>query len=105
VARSQYLGKLKRRSFRADLHSAVSEAQALAMYGQDIWAKGNDTEPCGKVVGAAPRFNSQGLVETGAVLLIECTIEAWEKGSLYLESPQGPALVAKALPYAFPAAE
>jgi tRNA-modifying protein YgfZ len=105
VARSQYLGKLKRRSFRADLDSAVSEAQVLAMHGQDIWAKGNDNEPCGKVVGAAPKFNSQGLVETGAALLIECTIEAWEKGSLHLESPQGPALIAKALPYAFPATE
>jgi folate-binding protein YgfZ len=103
VARSQYLGKLKRRSFRADLNSTVSEAQVLSMCGQDVWAQGNDTEPCGKVVGAALKFSSEGLVQTGAVLLIECTLEAWENGSLHLESRQGLALTAKELPYAFPA--
>ncbi len=101
VARSQYLGKLKRRSFRADLEGEISQAQALALCGQDIWAQGFESEPCGKVAAAAPRFNAQGHVETGAALLVECTLEAWQGGNLHLGSLQGPALTAKALPYGF----
>jgi tRNA-modifying protein YgfZ len=105
VARSQYLGKLKRRSFRADLNSAISEAQALALCGQDIWSQENETEPCGKVAGAAPRVDAQGQLQAGAVLLVECTLQAWEKGGLHVGSLQGPELSVKELPYAFPAAD
>jgi tRNA-modifying protein YgfZ len=104
VARSQYLGKLKRRSFRADLDHTIAEPQALALCGQDIWSQGNDAEPCGKVVGAAPRFDAQGRIAPGAALLVECTLEAWEKGGLHVGEFQGPLLTAKSLPYEFPVA-
>jgi tRNA-modifying protein YgfZ len=105
VARSQYLGKLKRRSFRADFDHAISKADVLLLCGQDIWSQGYETEPCGKVVGAAPRFDSNGRAAGGAALLVECTLEAWEKGGLHVGEPRGPLLTAKTLPYEFPAAE
>ncbi len=104
VARSQYLGKLKRRSFRADLDHAISEADVLLLCGQDIWSQGNESEPCGKVVGAAPRFDAQGRMAPGAALMVECTLEAWEKGGLRVGALQGPLLIAKSLPYEFPSA-
>lgn len=104
VARSQYLGKLKRRSFRADLEDELPPAQVLALCGQDVWSQSNHAEPCGKVVGAAPRFDAHGYMQSGAALLVECTLEAWEQGGLHIESPQGLSLTAQTLPYALPAA-
>lgn len=108
VARSQYLGKLKRRSFRADLELEIPEPEVLALCGQDVWPQvlpqqEGAAEPCGKVVGAAPRFDSAGNSAGGAALLVECTLEAWEKGGLHLASPSGPLLSPKTLPYDFPA--
>jgi tRNA-modifying protein YgfZ len=105
VARSQYLGKLKRRSFRADFEGEMQEAQVLAMCGEDIWSQSNESEPCGRVVGAAPRYDSQGRIAPGAALLVECSLEAWEKGGLRVGDLQGSLLTAKTLPYEFPATE
>lgn len=53
VARSQYLGKLKRRMFKA-------RAQSLAAPGDDVLATGS-TEPVGKVVMAARSHDLPGL--------------------------------------------
>lgn len=102
VARSQYLGKLKRRTYRADI--AAAEVQQLSvpvsdLPGQDVWSKGNPAEPCGRVVVAAPTFNAQGNAQSQAALLIELTIEAWEGGALTLGSLHGPSLQAGRLPY------
>ncbi len=105
VARSQYLGKLKRRSFRADIDLEMSAEEVLSLCGQDTWSQENEAEPCGKVAGAAPRFDAQGRVQAGAALLVECTLQAWEKGGLRVGSPLGPKLTAKDLPYELPAAE
>ena len=102
VARSQYLGKLKRRTYRADI--AAAEVQQLSvpvsdLPGQDVWSKGNPAEPCGRVVVAAPTFNAQGNAQSQAALLIELTIEAWDGGALTLGSLHGPSLQAGRLPY------
>jgi folate-binding protein YgfZ len=107
VARSQYLGKLKRRTYRADM--AADEVQRLAvpisdLPGQDVWSKANPAEPCGRVVAAAPCFNAQGLTQPQTALLIELTIEAWESGGLSIGSLDGPALQAGQLPYSLAAA-
>ena len=102
VARSQYLGKLKRRTYRADV--AAAEAQRLSvpvadLPGQDVWSKANPAEPCGRVVSAAPCFNAQGVAQPQIALLIELTIEAWESGKLAIGNLDGPTLQAGQLPY------
>lgn len=117
VARSQYLGKLKRRTFRVqfegtDLPSlALPEAvagttpwRADSLAGLDVWCESMASEPCGRVVAAAPRFDPQGQTISGTSLLAECTLDAWAAGGLHLGTMDGPALTAADLPYSFPAA-
>lgn len=117
VARSQYLGKLKRRTFRAEITSGdllqtiAPEGSAEpgawqpdTLAGMDVWPSESASEPCGKVVGAAPRIDAAGQIEPGASLLVECTLDAWASGGLHLGRPDGPLLHKAELPYSFPAA-
>jgi len=113
VARSQYLGKLKRRTFRADLIIKNTDVQASPVIqrfseppscGQDIYSD-HQTEPCGQLVNAAPMFNSDGEQLPGYALLIECSQDAWaHESALRLGAPDGPELTRAQLPYDFPAA-
>lgn len=84
VARSQYRGKLRRRMQRAH-----SEATPVA--GADLFAAG-EAEPVGNVVMAASG------PEGGYDLLFESTLEKAE-APLRLQSPDGPAVALRALPY------
>lgn len=102
VARSQYLGKLKRRSFRVDLQETPQDCAGLV--GADVWSAKIPHEPCGQVVDCAQRFNAAGDPVAGASLLVECTLDAWEAGDLHLETLVGPNLEQKPLPYSFTAA-
>jgi folate-binding protein YgfZ len=102
VARSQYLGKLKRRTYRADISEAEFSRLTIPIAdlpGQDIWSKVNTAEPCGRVVAAAPVFDTRGIQQSRAALLVEFTIEAWEAGGLTFGSLDGPVLEAGQLPY------
>ena len=105
VARSQYLGKLKRRSYRADVALATMADSAVAeLTGQDIWSGLETREPCGQVVNAAPFFDAQGNRLPKVALLIEARSDAWDGGNLRLGSLDGPVLEPAALPYALPQA-
>jgi tRNA-modifying protein YgfZ len=107
VARSQYLGKLKRRMYRADaVHKTIdpSVSVAAALIGQDIWSGADPSQPCGQVVNAAVSVDQDFERQTNVALLIECTQEAWAAADLHLQEINGSVLVAKALPYSFPAA-
>lgn len=84
VARSQYRGKLKRRMQRAHCTAPTSA-------GADVYAAG-ESEPVGTVVMAA------GEPENGFDMLLECTLEKAE-APLRLQSPDGPAIELRALPY------
>ena len=84
VARSQYLGKLRRRMQRAQ---AASEAQA----GADVFLNGAE-QPVGTVIMAATA--PQG----GTDLLFECPVERID-GTLHIESAVGPTLQLRGLPY------
>lgn len=87
VARSHYLGKLKRRMFAGHVQGEPPAPAA------DVFGATGD-EPCGQVVMAAPA--PQG----GADLLFECRIDAAQAGGLRVgEAP----LTLAALPYAVPA--
>ncbi len=87
VARSQYLGKLKRRTVLA----TIDNAEALA--GDEVFAIGDPEQPCGMVVNAAP--NGAGGVDA----LVEIKLAALEEGEVRLGSAGGAPLRFQAMPY------
>lgn len=90
VARSQYLGKLKRRMLPATIKT--NQVQA----GMEVFSASDAAQPCGMVVNAEPsgpdRFDC----------LIEIKMTAPEAGKVHLRSVNGPALHFNSLPYALP---
>lgn len=86
VARSQYLGKLKRRM----LHASVVADEVLP--GTEIFSANDPGQPCGMVVNAA-RANA-GTVDC----LVEIKIAAADT-DVRLGSADGPALAFQPLPY------
>ena len=90
VARMQYLGKLKRRMYRAVIDGDTPEA------GTELFSVSTDSgQGAGKVVNAA--MNDEGKTE----LLIVTPISAIEADDLHVGSPDGPKLTALDLPYAY----
>lgn len=88
VARTQYLGKLKRRMFLAHL-----ETKETIKAGDTLFSSDMDDQPSGNIVNAAP--SPQGGYDVLAVIqqssLDSCTI--------HLKSLEGPVLQIKPLPY------
>lgn len=91
VARSQYLGKLKRRMLLATVDTTAAAA------GMEIFSSADPEQPCGMIVNA--ERNLQG----GTDCLVEIKMAATEEGSIHLDSAQGAALKFGTLPYALPA--
>ncbi|MEB0134687.1 folate-binding protein [Actimicrobium sp. CCC2.4] len=89
VARSQYLGKLKRRT----LPASVSAPEVAA--GMEVFAANEPEQPCGMIVNAAR--DASGLHHC----LVEIKTAALDAGTIHLGA-QGPALHFTALPYALP---
>ncbi len=87
VARSQYRGTTKRRTF-------LFEGDALASAGQDVFATAATGEPAGTIVNAAP--HPEG---AGSSALIEVRLAALGEGELRLGSVDGPVLHRAELPY------
>lgn len=90
VARMQYLGKLKRRMYRAHV-----QTDSLADAGDSLFSSGSD-DSVGKVVQAQP--SSAGGIDLLAVLQIAQV----EQHSIHLESKEGPQLEFIDLPYEVP---
>ncbi|HVL75351.1 MAG TPA: folate-binding protein [Noviherbaspirillum sp.] len=90
VARSQYLGKQKRRMLPARV---ASDSVAP---GMELFASADPGQPCGMVVNAAPAPSG------GAELLVEIKLAAREEGSVHLGAADGPALEFLPLPYPLP---
>lgn len=91
VARSQYLGKLKRRMLPARIESAEPAA------GTEVYSSADPDQPCGRVVNAA----TVGTDSSEA--LVEVKLAATEAGSVHLGSVNGPVLRFGSLPYPLPA--
>jgi len=87
VARSQYLGKLKRRT------TLVSIPDPLAAAGMEVFATADPEQPCGMIVNAAA--NGKGGVDA----LVEMKLAAIEAASVRLRSADGVALEFHAMPY------
>jgi hypothetical protein len=92
VARSQYRGTLKRRSY-------VLLGEQPLQPGQEVFHSADPAQPAGMVVLAGSTAGRP------PAALVELKIAAVLGGTLHAGSAQGPLLHAAALPYAIPAAE
>lgn len=88
VARTQYLGKIKRRMYRAHLDEELPAA------GTHLYAPETGDQSCGTVVSSSPAPG--GGNELLAVIQSTCA----EAGEVHLHSPSGPRLIFQPLPYA-----
>lgn len=86
IARTQHLGKIKRRMFRTRI------ATESAMPGQDIFSPEMNEQAVGKIVLAAP--TTPGFVEALVVIQLPSLEHA-----LHLGAPDGPRLQLLELPY------
>jgi folate-binding protein YgfZ len=89
VARSQYLGKLKRRMFLAHVN-----AEAAA--GDSLYSANIEGQTTGTVVNAAPAPTG------GFDVLAVAQVESATQHTLHLKAPDGAVLQLKPLPYALP---
>lgn len=89
VARSQYLGKLKRRAF-------LLAGDAVMHPGQEVIWSEDPGQPAGLIAQAATGPDGTHLA------LAELKIGVTESGSLHLARAEGPLLRLQALPYALP---
>ncbi|HEY4084267.1 MAG TPA: folate-binding protein [Burkholderiaceae bacterium] len=85
VARSQYRGTLKRRTY-------LYELDGTAQAGQEIFHSEDPGQPAGLVANSAHRG-------TQSLVLAETKIAALASGSLHLGAPDGPVLTPRTLPY------
>jgi folate-binding protein YgfZ len=87
VARAQYLGKVKRRMYRAHLESEIAP-------GADVFAPETGDQHCGAIASAAPA--PDGGYDALVVVQASCA----EAGQVHVGAPNGPRLDFAALPYA-----
>jgi hypothetical protein len=88
VARTQYLGKLKRRMYRAHLAGSQAPAPGAHLYSPDL-----PDQSCGTVVESAPAPGG------GYELLAVMQMSSAEGGDVRLGSADGPRLAFRPLPY------
>lgn len=86
VARSQFRGTLKRRTY-------LVQAEAPIAAGQEVFAINDPEQPVGTVAQAAPAPGG------GSAALISIQIAALDAGGLRAGAPDGPALTVEPLPY------
>jgi len=89
VARSQYLGKLKRRMF-------LAHTDTKAFPGDSLYSADMDGQATGMVVNVAPS------VEGGFDLLAVMQVESAKSSRMHLKALDGAPLVLKPLPYTLP---
>ena len=90
IARTQYLGRLKERTYL--FHGEARDVAA----GERIYSSAFEGQPCGTVLNAAPAPGG------GSDLLAVVQIAAAERGDARLRAPDGPRLAPLPLPYAIP---
>jgi hypothetical protein len=98
VARTHYLGKVKRRMLLASVTSVpLSGATLDARAGSEVFSSADPDQPCGMIVNA--EANGDQKIDC----LVELKLAVREAGSVHLGSATGPALHFSDLPYALPA--
>jgi hypothetical protein len=96
IARSQYLGKNKRRMLPAFIDLPEGGDAARASAGSDVYSEADPEQPCGTIVNATPLNGGR------IACLVSLKHDMIEKGSIRLGSAEGPALHLGELPYALP---
>jgi hypothetical protein len=91
VSRTQYLGKIKRRMYLANVQPAVSETPIEA--GDELFSTDMGEQSSGMVVNVAASPDG------GFDLLAVIQISSVEAGQIHWKSPDGPALEIMPLPY------
>jgi len=91
VARTQYLGKLKRRMYRARINSP-----SIVTAGDSLFSIDTQNQACGMIVNAAP--SPDGGVDVLAVIQNSSV----ETNSIHWKTPDGPELTMLPLPYKIP---
>ncbi len=91
VARMQYLGKLKRRMYRARIN-----ADTAPQTGDDIYPANDGQQPCGQLVSVASHPDGDY-----AVLVVLKISSAEDGAGVCLGDTTGPSLTLETLPYAF----
>ncbi|MDQ9171574.1 folate-binding protein [Oxalobacteraceae bacterium R-40] len=86
VARTQYLGKLKRRALLASVSSAAAA-------GHEVFSSTDPRQPCGMIINAEASGPDQ------AECLVEIKTAALNEGTVHLGSVDGPVLTFRTLPY------
>ena len=94
VARSQYLGKLKRRMALAMV--ASDDAGVVPAPGTDVFSAGEDGQACGMVV------NAERGPDGAIALLVELPLALFNSQSLRVGAADGPSLRIVTLPYPLP---
>lgn len=89
VARSQYLGKLKRR-----MAIALVNADSVDV-AREIFSDNDPSQPCGMIVNAERNFGH------GFACLVEIKLADQEQGKVHLGTSDGAILEFLALPYAY----
>jgi folate-binding protein YgfZ len=95
VARSQYLGKLKRRMMLATIVQSGDDADSdtAIQAGVEIFSSADPEQPCGMIVNAAN-------VGDGRIsCLVEIKLAAQDSGAIHAGSANGPLLHFHSLPY------
>lgn len=87
VARSQYLGKLKRRSVLALVDTVDVRA------GAEVFSSEDPGQPCGMIVNAEPAGTGK------SACLVEIKLAASDNGTIHLGAVDGPVLQLQPLPY------
>lgn len=86
VARSQYLGKLKRRT-------VLASVTGVAVFpGNEVFSNSDPMQPCGMIVNAEPNGD-------GFDCLVELKLSALESGAIHVGASDGPVLDFRPLPY------
>jgi len=93
VARSQYLGKLKRRMVIASIETESTTQHVKA--SDEIFSSTDPNQPCGMIV------NVERVSDNDMLCLAEIKVEAIQAGTVHLGSLQGPLLHFKEMPYPF----
>ncbi|MBC7700094.1 folate-binding protein [Aquabacterium sp.] len=94
VARSQYRGTLKRRTF-------LLHGNAPIQAGQEVFSAADPGQPAGMVANAAAIPTLDGQASTAFSALVELKWQALENG-WHLGSSEGPALALGTMPYEVP---
>ncbi|MXS79927.1 hypothetical protein SAMN05216317_101161 [Nitrosomonas eutropha] len=93
VARTQYLGKVKRRMYRAHLDS---DSPLEIAAGDNLFSADTGGQACGMIVNAAPA------PAKGVDVLAVIQVSSIKANPIHCKTPDGPQLTIQSLPYLMP---